>query len=187
MASRPGNGRGKQNGAPLPSGQGPGHSTSTEARLTCPGDRIEWAVAVCGATVLAAEPLTIALLRRLAVLDLPGARSSHSVPTPRGGGAPIAAGLIAATAIAPGGGQARFALAAAIGFFGLLGLLDDLRSLSVLSRLLLQAAAAAAVAWVHLSVAVAAFSLALAMPRCRRRWRSGPGRASSTPSTSWTA
>jgi UDP-GlcNAc:undecaprenyl-phosphate GlcNAc-1-phosphate transferase len=112
------------------------------------GDRIEWAVAACGATVLAAEPLTIALLRRLAVLDVPGARSSHSVPTPRGGGAPIVAGLIAATAIAPGGGQARPALAAAVGFFGLLGLLDDLRSLPVLSRLLFQAGAAAVVAWV---------------------------------------
>ena len=126
-----------------------------------PGDRIEWAVAACGATVLAAEPLTIALLRRLAVLDVPGARSSHSVPTPRGGGVPIAAGLIAATAIAPGEGQARLALAAAIGFFGLLGLLDDLRSLPVLSRLLLQAAGATVVAWVLVSP-VAPPSLALA-------------------------
>jgi UDP-GlcNAc:undecaprenyl-phosphate GlcNAc-1-phosphate transferase len=116
-----------------------------------PGDRIGWAVAACGATVLAAEPLTIALLRRLAVLDVPGTRSSHSVPTPRGGGAPIAVGLIAAVLIAPGGGPARPALAAAIGFFGLLGLLDDLRSLPVRSRLLLQAAAAAVVALVLVS------------------------------------
>ena len=116
-----------------------------------PGDRIEWAVVACGATVLAAEPLTIALLRKLAVLDVPGARSSHSAPTPRGGGAPIAVGLIAATAIAPAGGLARPALAAAIGFFGLLGLLDDLRSLPVLSRLLLQAIAATVVGWVLLS------------------------------------
>jgi UDP-N-acetylmuramyl pentapeptide phosphotransferase/UDP-N-acetylglucosamine-1-phosphate transferase len=101
--------------------------------------------------VLAAEPLTIALLRRLAVLDVPGTRSSHSVPTPRGGGAPIAAGLIAAVLIAPGGGQARLALAAAIGFFGLLGLLDDLRGLPVMSRIVLQAAGAAAVAAVLVS------------------------------------
>lgn len=110
------------------------------------GDRIGWAVAACGATVLAAEPLTIALLRRLAVLDMPGARSSHSVPTPRGGGVPIAVGLLAATAIAPGDGQARLALAAAIGFFGLLGLLDDLRGLPVMSRIAAQATGAAAVA-----------------------------------------
>jgi UDP-GlcNAc:undecaprenyl-phosphate/decaprenyl-phosphate GlcNAc-1-phosphate transferase len=116
-----------------------------------PGDKLEWAVAACGATVLAAEPLTIALLRRLAVLDVPGARSSHSAPTPRGGGAPIAVGLIAAAAIAPGSGPARLALAAAIGSFGLLGLLDDLRSLPVRSRLVLQAIAATVVAWVLLS------------------------------------
>ena len=116
-----------------------------------PGDRIQWAVAACGATVLAAEPLTIALLRRLAVLDVPGARSSHSVPTPRGGGAPIAVGLIAAVLIAPGGGQARPALAAAIGFFGLLGLLDDLRGLSVMTRIAAQVAGAVAVAAVLVS------------------------------------
>jgi UDP-N-acetylmuramyl pentapeptide phosphotransferase/UDP-N-acetylglucosamine-1-phosphate transferase len=85
------------------------------------------------------------------VLDVPGARSSHSVPTPRGGGAPIAAGLIAAVLIAPGGGQARLALAAAIGFFGLIGLLDDLRGLPVMSRIVLQAAGAVAVAAVLVS------------------------------------
>jgi UDP-N-acetylmuramyl pentapeptide phosphotransferase/UDP-N-acetylglucosamine-1-phosphate transferase len=115
------------------------------------GDRIAWAVVACGTTVLAAEPLTIALLRRLAVLDMPGARSSHSVPTPRGGGVPIAAGLIAATAIAPGDGQARLALAAAIGFFGLLGLLDDLRGLPVIARIAAQVAGAVAVALVLVS------------------------------------
>jgi len=38
-----------------------------------------WAVSACGVIVLVAEPLTIALLRRLAVLDMPGGRSSHSV------------------------------------------------------------------------------------------------------------
>ena len=127
------------------------------------GDRIGWAVAACGATVLAAEPLTIALLRRLAVLDMPGARSSHSVPTPRGGGVPIAVGLLAATAIAPGDGQARLALAAAIGFFGLLGLLDDLRGLPVMSRIAAQATGAAAVAAVLFwSLPLPAVTLAVA-------------------------
>ncbi|TVZ03769.1 hypothetical protein EAS64_14995 [Trebonia kvetii] len=68
------------------------------------------------------------------------------MPTPRGGGAPIAVGLVAAVLIAPGTGNARPALAAAIGFSGLLGLLDDLGGLPALSRLVLQAAGAAAVA-----------------------------------------
>ena len=128
--------------------------------------------------------LTIALLRRLAVLDMPGGRSSHSVPTPRGGGAPIAVGLIAAVLIAPGAGDARPALAAAIGFFGLLGLLDDLRGLPALSRLLLQAAGAAVVAAVLAVAACGCRLISLAI--VSRRWRSGWS-ASSTPSTSWTA
>jgi UDP-GlcNAc:undecaprenyl-phosphate/decaprenyl-phosphate GlcNAc-1-phosphate transferase len=112
------------------------------------GNSLLWAVSACGLIVLAAEPVTIALLRRLAVLDVPGERSSHAVPTPRGGGAPIAAGLIVAAAIAPGGplaGQARLALALAVGFFGLLGLVDDLRGLPAVWRLVLQAAGASGV------------------------------------------
>jgi UDP-GlcNAc:undecaprenyl-phosphate GlcNAc-1-phosphate transferase len=76
------------------------------------------------------------------VIDVPGGRSSHSVPTPRGGGAPIAVGLLAAALVAPGTGGARLAFAVAVGFFGLLGLVDDLRGLSAISRLVLQVAGA---------------------------------------------
>jgi UDP-GlcNAc:undecaprenyl-phosphate/decaprenyl-phosphate GlcNAc-1-phosphate transferase len=107
---------------------------------------VVWAVVVCGAIVIVAEPLMIALLRRMAVLDVPGARSSHSVPTPRGGGAPIALGLVAAVLIAPDIDRARLALGVAVAFFGLLGLLDDLYGLPALSRLSLQVAGAGAVA-----------------------------------------
>ena len=110
------------------------------------GDRVAWAVAACAAIVLVAEPPTVVLLRRLAVLDTPSARSSHSVPTPRGGGAPIAVGLLAAVAVAPGIGRTGLAFAFAVGFFGLLGLVDDLRGLSAISRLVLQAAGAVGVA-----------------------------------------
>jgi UDP-N-acetylmuramyl pentapeptide phosphotransferase/UDP-N-acetylglucosamine-1-phosphate transferase len=99
----------------------------------------------CAAIVLACEPLTIALLRRLAVIDTPDKRSSHTVPTPRGGGAPIAVGLVVAALAAPGPAIARFALAAAVTFFGLLGLLDDLRGLRATTRLALQLAGAAGV------------------------------------------
>jgi UDP-GlcNAc:undecaprenyl-phosphate GlcNAc-1-phosphate transferase len=110
------------------------------------GDGVVRAALACGVIVTVAEPPTIALLRRLTVLDLPGERSSHSVPTPRGGGAPIALGLLAAAAVAPGGGDPRLAFAAAVGFFGLLGLIDDLRGLPALSRLALATAGAAGVA-----------------------------------------
>src|ERR1700727_4012808 len=79
----------------------------------------------CGVIVALAEPPTIALLRRLTVLDIPGERSSHSVPTPRGGGAPIAVGLLVAVSLAPGAGDTGLAFAVAGGFFRLLRLLDD--------------------------------------------------------------
>src|SRR5450756_600154 len=110
------------------------------------GDRVVWAVLACGAIVLVAEPPTIALLRRLSVIDVPGGRSSHSVPTPRGGGAPIAVGLLVAALVAPGTGGAGLAFAFAVGFFGLVGLVDDLRGLSAVSRLVLQASGAAVAA-----------------------------------------
>jgi len=111
------------------------------------GDSVGWAVVACGAIVLAAEPPTIALLRRHGMLDIPGGRSSHTVATPRGGGAPVAAGLLAAAAVAVGSGAvaAGLAFALAVGFFGLLGLADDLRGLPALTRLALQAAGAAGV------------------------------------------
>ncbi len=128
-----------------------------------------WAVLACAAIVVVAEPPTVALLRRLAVLDVPGDRSSHAVPTPRGGGAPVAVGLLAAVAVAPGPGPARLALAVAVGYFGLLGLLDDLRGLPALLRLVLQLAGAAAVAALLVlrlplpAVALAAAALAVAL------------------------
>ena len=104
------------------------------------------AALACGVIVAVAEPPTIALLRRLTVLDVPVERSSHSVPTPRGGGAPIAVGLLVAASLAPRAGDTGLAFAVAVGFFGLLGLVDDLRGLSALSRLALAAVGATGVA-----------------------------------------
>src|SRR5580704_7167349 len=102
---------------------------------TVTGDSVAWAVLACGAIVAAAEPPTIALLRRRGMLDIPGGRSSHSVPTPRGGGAPIALGLVVAAwvAIAAGVVMAGLTLALAVGLFGLIGLADDLRGLPAIS------------------------------------------------------
>jgi UDP-N-acetylmuramyl pentapeptide phosphotransferase/UDP-N-acetylglucosamine-1-phosphate transferase len=136
-----------------------------------------WPVLACGAIVLAAEPLTIALLRRLAVIDVPGGRSSHSVPTPRGGGAPVALGLVAATLTAAGGGPwsmpARLALVAAVVFFGLLGLLDDLRGLPALTRLGLQGAGATAVAVLLVSGRPLPAGLAVAAVAAVAAWVTG--------------
>jgi UDP-GlcNAc:undecaprenyl-phosphate/decaprenyl-phosphate GlcNAc-1-phosphate transferase len=106
-----------------------------------------WAVSACGGIVLVTEPLMIALLRRLAVIDVPGGRSSHSVPTPRGGGAPIAVGLLVAAGITRGASRDEvLAFLAGVGFFGAVGMLDDLRGLPSLLRLGLQACGSAVVA-----------------------------------------
>ena len=99
------------------------------------------AVACSGAIVIVAVPATIPLLRRMHAVDVPSVRSSHSVPTPRGGGIPIAVGLLAAVAISRSGASAAFA--AAVGFFAVLGFLDDLRGLPVSRRLALQATGSA--------------------------------------------
>ncbi len=106
-----------------------------------------WAVSACGAIVLVTEPLTIALLRRLAVIDVPGGRSSHSVPTPRGGGAPIAVGLLVAAGLTRATSRDEvLAFLCGVGFFGAVGMLDDLRGLPPVLRLGLQAVGSAAVA-----------------------------------------
>ena len=127
------------------------------------GDGVVRAGLACGVIVALAEPPTIALLRRLTVLDLPGERSSHSVPTPRGGGAPIAAGLLVAAALTPGTDDAKLAFAVAVGFFGLLGLLDDLGGLPAIFRLALQTAGAACVApLLVLHLSLTAFAMAAA-------------------------
>ena len=78
------------------------------------GDEITRAVMCCGIVVIAAEPLIIPLLRRLAAIDTPGLRSSHTVPTPRGGGLPIVVGLLVAVALIRGAEAVPFG--AAIGF-----------------------------------------------------------------------
>ena len=102
------------------------------------------AVAACGGIVLLAEPLTVAVLRRWEVIDVPGRRSSHIVPTPRGGGLPIAVGLLVTAVLTRYSASA--ALAAAVGFLGALGLADDLRTLPASTRLVLQAAGSAVAA-----------------------------------------
>jgi UDP-GlcNAc:undecaprenyl-phosphate/decaprenyl-phosphate GlcNAc-1-phosphate transferase len=108
------------------------------------GDQITRAVVCCGIVVLAAEPLTIPLLRRLAAIDVPGLRSSHTIPTPRGGGLPIVVGLLVAVALIRGAAAVPFG--AAVGFFGALGFVDDLRGVTAIRRLVLQCVGSAGIA-----------------------------------------
>ena len=107
------------------------------------------AVAACGAVVAAAEAVTIPLLRRAAIIDVPGHRSSHTVPTPRGGGLPVAAGLLVAAGLI--GGAMAVVFACAVAAFGLLGFTEDLHGLTAGRRLILQGAGAVLVAMVLVS------------------------------------
>jgi UDP-GlcNAc:undecaprenyl-phosphate GlcNAc-1-phosphate transferase len=95
--------------------------------------------------VAAAEPVTIPLMRRLAAIDTPNQRSSHTVPTPRGGGAPVAVGLVVAAALIPA--TAALAFGAAVAVFAALGMADDLRGLPAGRRLAMQAAAGLGIGW----------------------------------------
>lgn len=107
------------------------------------------------ATVLAAlisvvlVRATRPILQRVA-LAKPNARSSHRVPTPQGAGVAVTAATLLAGGIVIGLAGSPdltipFTVFAACLFIAVVGLADDILSLPVVPRLLLQAAAVAAV------------------------------------------
>ncbi|HKH93428.1 MAG TPA: glycosyltransferase family 4 protein [Gemmatimonadaceae bacterium] len=85
------------------------------------------------------------------LLDVPNQRSSHSVPTPRGGGLGIAVVTLAGTALAAAGGLVPIRLAAAIVGGGALiagvGFVDDRRGLPASTRALAHTLAALWAVW----------------------------------------
>lgn len=113
---------------------------------------------------LSARFVVIPVLHRRGVLDHPTARSSHDRPVARGGGVAVLAGLAAGYGAAliahtaalqadPGADLIRAALPIAAAFlFGLVGLIDDLNSLSAVSRLVTQIVLASALSVVTLMV-----------------------------------
>lgn len=97
---------------------------------------------VCALLVVVLRPL----LQRYA-LARPNARSSHKIPTPQGGGLAVIIATIAAVAwsvlfsgLATSSGG-LFPLLAAIVLLAIVGAYDDLQTIPVLPRLLMQAAA----------------------------------------------
>jgi UDP-N-acetylmuramyl pentapeptide phosphotransferase/UDP-N-acetylglucosamine-1-phosphate transferase len=106
-----------------------------------------------GALIIAAvlSAVLILLLRPLLqryALARPNARSSHRVPTPQGGGIAVIAATvivtITATALLIGTSAEVLTVLAAAVFIAVVGGVDDLRPLPVLTRLVLQALAVAA-------------------------------------------
>ncbi len=108
-----------------------------------------WAglVAASFAASLGLTRALLAYLRRRAILDHPNERSSHAVPTPRGGGLAIMLVLLPAwclvTLAAPGAALATFWPLAGAGLLAALGWRDDVHGLAPLPRLLAQIAAVA--------------------------------------------
>jgi len=96
---------------------------------------------MCAGLIVVLHPL----LARYA-LARPNARSSHSTPTPQGGGAAVIAAVIASVAISASFSGAPvnsslFAIFAATVLLALVGAYDDLRTMPVMPRLLIQAVA----------------------------------------------
>ena len=99
--------------------------------------------------------LLTALVRRYAlregVIDLPNARSSHSLPTPRGGGLAIvvvALAIVAAIVMLDLTADQLLPISVALAAFAILGWLDDRYDLSVALRLVIQLLLASlVVAW----------------------------------------
>jgi UDP-N-acetylmuramyl pentapeptide phosphotransferase/UDP-N-acetylglucosamine-1-phosphate transferase len=90
-----------------------------------------------GVTV-AVAPVILALLYRAQILDAPSHRSSHSQPTPRGGGLAPAFGAVTGIAASPFVGGDRVVLLGASCLFGALGLAEDIIGIPPLRRFALQ-------------------------------------------------
>lgn len=89
------------------------------------------AAALAFAVAVVATPAVAAGLRRAGALDIPGHRSSHDAPTPRGGGIAVliawTIGAIAAVTEADGGRDRFWTVFALACVVGAVGLADDLR------------------------------------------------------------
>ncbi|MBU6456167.1 MAG: glycosyl transferase [Bradyrhizobium sp.] len=118
--------------------------------MTTPG--LFTSLMVAGAAAMLSAALTQAILPLLQryALAQPNARSSHRAPTPQGAGiAVIAATLFVAVIIMAWSGTTEMGIPVAVPvatlFIAIVGLADDIKSIEVLPRLLLQAAAVAAI------------------------------------------
>jgi UDP-N-acetylmuramyl pentapeptide phosphotransferase/UDP-N-acetylglucosamine-1-phosphate transferase len=83
------------------------------------------------------QPVVLRLMIAAAVIDTPCERSSHAIPTPRGGGVAVTAAAAAGLFL----GRAPLAIVVALLLFAAIGLLEDLRGVPVATRLALQAGA----------------------------------------------
>ncbi|MGH3719186.1 MAG: MraY family glycosyltransferase [Pseudonocardiaceae bacterium] len=100
---------------------------------------------VCFTVATAVQPIVIRMLRSGGVIDIPGIRSSHTIPTPRGGGIAVGLGLLVGIVIV--GNSTWLPLIVALVFFFSIGLAEDLRGVPIAVRLSLQLPAGAVVTY----------------------------------------
>lgn len=83
-------------------------------------------------------PLLAAFLRRRQLWDVPNHRSAHAAPVLRGGGVAVAVGIVVGSIVAAPGLDTSTVLvvAAAVALCSGIGMVEDLRGLSVIGRLL---------------------------------------------------
>ncbi|MGH3870151.1 MAG: MraY family glycosyltransferase [Pseudonocardiaceae bacterium] len=106
---------------------------------------------ICLVVATVAQPIVIRMLRSHAIVDIPESRSSHTVPTPRGGG--IAVGLGLAAGISVMNDHIWWPLIVTLVLFFTIGLAEDLRGVPIAGRLSLQLFSSAFVAHLLLSSA----------------------------------
>ena len=104
-------------------------------------------------------PVLLRASRRMNLVDMPGARKVHSIPTPRIGGLAMATGVLVAAFIAVPMGRQDWWLLAATGVIVLFGALDDRFNLDYRIKLAGQCIAVALV-MTRGGVLVASFTLA---------------------------
>ncbi len=97
-------------------------------------------ITFAGASFL--QPLVINQLTRKSLLDAPSDRSSHTVPTPRGGGIAVMVGIVIGVLVASE--KVAISLLAGVVFAAGVGMLEDLRGVRIGPRLLLTTIAAIA-------------------------------------------
>lgn len=96
------------------------------------------AAVLCAATL----PVLVPFLRRHSLIDEPGVRSSHSVPTPRGGGLAVVLAICLAPLVTDRSPTTLVVVVAVAGA-ALLGLTEDLHGVPIRQRLAAQALVAA--------------------------------------------
>jgi UDP-GlcNAc:undecaprenyl-phosphate GlcNAc-1-phosphate transferase len=110
--------------------------------------------AIAAVLVLVSAPIVRVVLARARIVDVPNSRSSHTEATTRGGGIAVALGSVVAMLLSSQlvGARRNGLLVVALGM-GLIGLVDDLRQVDPLPRLVAQAVVAfAGVGWLCQSI-----------------------------------